>query len=137
MPEQRPKEVLIVATFLFVATALAAVVGTSLIFPNPLLDRLWELNRPAFALFHALGRISGALLLALGIGTAAAARGLLNRKMWAWWLAVVLFAINGAGDVVSLAATGDVIRTVVGVAVAAAFLYVLTRPHVSRYFTRI
>jgi len=126
-----------VASFLFAATAIAAVVGTSLIFPNPLLDRLWELNRPAFALFHAFGRISGALLLALGIGTAAAARGLLNGKKWAWWFAVVLFSINGAGDVVSLVATGDLFRTVVGVAVAAAFLYLLTRPHVRRHFTRI
>src|SRR5271166_3806983 len=102
LSEQTPKEVRVVASFLFAATALAAVMGTSLIFPNRILDRLWELNRPAFALFHAMGRISGALLLALGIGTAAAARGILHRKKWAWWFAVVLFAINGAGDVVSV-----------------------------------
>ena len=125
------------ASFLFATTAVAAIVGTSLIFPNPLLDRLWGLNRPAFPLFHALDRTAGVLLLALGVGTAAAARGLLSRKVWAWWFAVVLFAINGAGDVVSLVATGDLFRTVVGVTVAAAFLYLLTRPHVRRYFTRI
>ena len=59
LAQQRPKTVPIVAAFLFAATGIAAVVGTSLIFPNRLLDRLWELNRPGAALFHAVGRIAG------------------------------------------------------------------------------
>jgi len=40
-----------VAAFLFVATVIAAVVGISLLFPNRLMDRLWELNKPGAALF--------------------------------------------------------------------------------------
>jgi hypothetical protein len=71
LAQQRPKTIPIVATCLF--AGIAAVVGTSLIFPNRLLDRLWELNRPGAAVFHAVGWISGVLPLALGIGTAAAA----------------------------------------------------------------
>ena len=132
--QQRPKTIPIVATFLFAATGIAAVVGTSLIFPNRLLDRLWKLNRPGAAVFHAVGRISGALLLALGIGTAAAATGLLHRRRWAWWFAMVLFAIDGCGDVLALFATGDILRTAFGVAVSTTFLFFLTRPRVRRYF---
>jgi hypothetical protein len=80
-----------VAAFLFAATAIAAVVGFSLIWPNALLDRLWELNKPGAAAFRALGgRISGTALLLLGAGTLAAGIGLLERKRWAWWFAVVL-----------------------------------------------
>ncbi len=132
--EQRPKTVPIVAAFLFAASAIAAVVGASLLFPNTLLDRLWELNKPGAAAFRALGRISGILLLLLGAGTSAAAVGLLQRKKWAWWFAVVLFAIDGAGDVVSLIVTGDWFRSATGVVISSAFLYSLSRYRVRRYF---
>ena len=131
---RRPKTIPIVAAFLFLATAIAVLTGTSLLFPNPLLDRLWELNQPAAAGFRALGRVAGVLLLGLGVGTAAAAIGLLQCKKWAWWFAMILFAINGCGDVVSLYVTGDLVRSAAGVAVAAAFLYYLSRPAVRSYF---
>ena len=137
LTQRRPKTVPIVAALLFAATGIAAVVGTSLIFPNRLLDRLWELNRPGAAAFHALGRISGVLLLALGIGTAVAATGLLHRRKWAWWFAIALFTIDGCGDVVALFATGDLFRATFGVGVSATFLYSLTRPRVRQYFAEI
>jgi hypothetical protein len=132
--EQRPKTVPIVAAFLFAAAAIAAVVGGSLLFPNPLLDRLWELNRPGAAAVRSLGRISGILLLLLGAGTFAAAAGLLQRKRWAWWFAVVLFAIDASGDLVSLVVTGDWLRSAAGVVISSAFLYSLSRYPVRRYF---
>jgi len=135
--QQRPKAISVVATFLFAATGIAVVVGTSLIFPNRLLDQLWELNRPGAALFHALGRISGVLLLVLGIGTAATATGLLHRRKWAWWSAIALFAINACGDLLALFATGGFLRGTFGVAVSATFLYFLTRPRARRYFREI
>ena len=130
----RPKTVPIVAAFLFAAAAIATVVGVSLLFPNALLDRLWELNKPGAAAFRAMGRISGVLLLAIGAGTAAAGRGLLRGRRWAWWFAVALFIINGCGDVVGLIATGDWLRSGAGVAVAAVCLYALTRPRTRQYF---
>jgi lysylphosphatidylglycerol synthetase-like protein (DUF2156 family) len=137
LTRQRPKAVPIVAAFLFVAAAIAAVVGTSLIFPNRFLERLWELNRPASAVFHAVGRLAGVLLLALGVGTATAATGLLRRRKWAWWFAVLLFVIDGCGDVVALFITGDLFKGAFGVAVSATFLYFLTRPRVRWYFSHV
>ena len=132
--EQRPKTVPIVAGFLFFATAIAAVVGISLLFPNRLLDRLWELNKPGAALFHAMGRVSGVLLLALGAGTFAAGLGLLKRQLWAWWFAVMLFAVDACGDVVSFFTTGDALRSATGVAVSFVFLYCLGQSSVRQYF---
>ena len=41
------------AAFLFAATAFAAVAGVWLIWPNALLDRLWELNKPGAAAVDA------------------------------------------------------------------------------------
>jgi hypothetical protein len=132
--KQRPKTVSIVAAFLFAATAIAAVAGISLLFPGTLFDRLWELNKPGAAAFHALGRLSGVLLLVLGVGTSAAAAGLLQGKKWSWWFAMVLFTINGCGDVVSFFATRDILRSGSGVVIASVFLYALSRGRVRRYF---
>jgi uncharacterized membrane protein (DUF2068 family) len=120
-----------VAAFLFAATAIAAVAGCSLIWPNALLDRLWELNKPGAAAFRNLGAIAGLALLLLGAGTLAAGAGLLQGKRWAWWFAVVLFAIDGAGDVVSLVVTADWLRSAAGMAICSAFLYALSRSRVS------
>jgi hypothetical protein len=131
--DQRPTTIPIVAAFLFAATAIAAIVGVSLLFPNPWLDQLWALNKHAEAGFRAIGRISGILLLLLGAGTFACAVGLLRRKNWARLSAVVLFAINGLGDVVNFAVTGDWLKSAVGAVICSAFLYSLNRSSVRRY----
>ena len=76
------------------------------------------------------------MLLLLGAGRFAAAVGLLRRKRWAWWFAVILFAINGSGDVVSFIVTGDWLRGASGVVIASAFLYSLSRCRVRRCFQK-
>jgi hypothetical protein len=123
----RPAAITIVAGFLFLATAIAALVGISLLFPNPLLDRLWEFNRPGALFFHSIGRISGLFLLALAAGTCSAALGLLRGRRWAWWFAVLLFSIDGAGNVVSYFLIHDPLRTVIGAIASLSFLYLLCR----------
>jgi lysylphosphatidylglycerol synthetase-like protein (DUF2156 family) len=123
-----------VAAFLFVAAVIAVIVGTSLLFPNRLTGQLWELNKPGAALFRSVGRTSGVFLLVLGIATAAAARGLLRRRPWAWWFAVILFAIDGSGDVVSFFVTGNLLKSLTGVAISSAFLYFLCQSKVRQYF---
>ena len=132
--EPRPKTIPVVAAFLFAATAIAAIVGFSLLFPNRILDRLWELNKPGAVLFRAIGWPGGVFLLALAVGTCAAAFGLLRRKRWAWWFAVALFTIDGCGDVVSFLMTGDAVRSVAGAVISAAFLYCLLERRTRRYF---
>jgi len=132
--EQRPKTVPIVAAFLFAATAIAAVTGCSLLAPNTPLDRIWELNRQAAAGFRAMGRISGGLLLLVGAAACFAAAGLLQRKKWAWLLALSLFAVNGSGELVTLIMTGDWLRSLTGAVIAAGFIYALGRSPVRRYF---
>lgn len=117
----RPITISVLAAFLFVATAMAVATGTSLLFPNPFWKRLWDLNRPAYADFERFGKTSGVCLLALAVGTAAAGVGLLYRRKWAWWFVIVLFAINGCGDVMNFLARGDLLKSGSGVVIAVAF----------------
>jgi len=131
---RRPKTVPIVATFLFAATVIAAVVGFSLLFPNRLLDRLWTLNPAGAVFFHSIGRVAGVFLLALGAVTLASACGLLRGRTWAWGVAVAIFAIDACGDIVSYLLIHDALRTITGVVVSSAFLCSLCRRRVRDYF---
>lgn len=130
----RPLSISVIASFLLVATLIAAVVGTSLLFPGTFLDRIWELNKKAYAGFQALGRPSGLLLLLVGACTAYAGRGLLKGQNGARWVAIVLFAVNGLGDVVSLLRTAERFKSAAGALIAATFLICLLRPSVSAFF---
>ncbi len=132
----RPRAVPVVAAFLFAATAIAATVGLALLSPGPFLDRLWDINKPAEAAFRSHATIFGLLLLLLSAGTLFSGFDLLRGRRWAWRFAVVLFAINGAGDLVNWAVTGDWLRSSSGVLIGSAFLYALLRAPVRRYFER-
>lgn len=136
LERHRPKTVVIVATFLFAATIIAFVIGESLLFPNALLDYMWRFNPEGAALFHSIGRVSGVFLLALGVGTFFAARGLLRARRWAWWFAVSLFAIDACGNIVSYFLTYDALRSFTGAIISATFLFFLWRDSVRGYFFR-
>lgn len=123
----RSPSIILVAAFLFVAALISSVVALSLLVPGTPLDRMWELNRPAYVAFKALGRVSGPLFLMLGLCTAATGFGLLRGRRWAWWLAIGLFAVNGLGDIVGLAIDGNLVRSAAGVSIAGVFLYLLLR----------
>jgi hypothetical protein len=70
----------------------------------------------------------------LSVGTFCAAIGLLRRRRWAWWFAVILFAINGAGDLVSFVVTGDWLRSASGVVISLAFVWSLVGKRVRIWF---
>ena len=124
---QRSTTASVVAAFLLLATSIATLVAVSLLVPGTPLDRIWYLNQPAYVVFKTLGRVSGLLLLILGVCTAAAAFGLLRGRRWARWLAIGLFGANGIGDLVSMAISGDRLRSTAGALIAGAFVFLLVR----------
>jgi hypothetical protein len=130
----RPAVVPIIAVFFGVATAIAVVIGTSLLIRRTLPDRIWNLNPRAQTALAAHARASGALLLAVGLAAAAAAIGLLRGRRWAWILALAIFAVNGIGDLVSLLIVRDRLRGGSGVLIAGFFLFLLLRSSVRAYF---
>jgi hypothetical protein len=125
-----PTTIPVVAAFIFAASAMAAVVGISLLAPSPFWNPLWNLNRPAYQAFEKLGTLPGFLFLVLSAVTAAAATGLLHRRRWAWWITVAIFSVNGCGDLVTLFVAHDLVRGGTGILIAGFFLFFLTRKRV-------
>jgi lysylphosphatidylglycerol synthetase-like protein (DUF2156 family) len=130
----RPKTVSIIAAFLFGATVIAVVVGISLLFPNRLLDRLWQLNPAGAVFFHFIGPVSGVFLIALGAAMFSAARGLLRGRRWAWWFAAVLFTVETCSDVVTYFLVHDALRSITGFVISFGFLCFLCSRSVRDYF---
>jgi hypothetical protein len=130
----KPIPVALVAAFLWIAMLVSLVVGVALLFPGTFLDRIWVYNRPAHAAFQTVGKTSGVGFLVLGLVVGAAAGGLACGRRWAWWLAILIFALNGIGDLVGLLATRDLLRSGSGFVIAVGFLLVLLHRNVRASF---
>lgn len=123
----KPIPVAIVAAFLWIAMLIGLAVGVALLFPGTFLDRMWVYNRPAHAAFQTVGKTSGVGFLVLGLIVGVTAGGLSCGRRWAWWLAILIFALNGIGDLIGLIATRDLLRSGSGFVIAMGFLVVLLR----------
>jgi len=121
-----------IAAMLLLASLVAVITGLALAFPDPMWKPMWDLNREAYVSFRRLGPAAEIFLFSLAVVSGAAAVGLLLHRRWAWWVALLLFAANGAGDGVSLMHTGDVLRFGSGLLIAGAFVVLLLLPPVRR-----
>ena len=134
-PQKSPRGLTAVAVFLLFGAAMAALAGTTLVFPGTILDRAWRLNPVAYAQLAPLGVSVGTVFWLLAIILAVAAAGWWRRRRWGWILAVVIIAIQVMGDFANLL-RGDVLRGAAGVLIASALLFYLTRPRVRAAFAR-
>jgi hypothetical protein len=130
----RPTEVMVVAVLMFIAAAIAAVVSFSLFVPGTPLDRMWILNTAAHEAFAAQAGHAATILLLVGALAAAAGVGLLRARLWAWLLAIAIFAVNALGDVVALLFTRDWPRGLAGILIDALLLFLLLRAKVRAFY---
>jgi hypothetical protein len=117
---------------LFAAALLAFSAALALVFPGPAWIAFWNLNPAAWDSLHRLGWNAVSFLLVLGCTAGSAAVGLMLHKRWAWWIAILLFLINAAGDLISLIRTNDTLRFGSGIAIASGFVLLLMLPPVRR-----
>jgi hypothetical protein len=113
-----------IGVFLAFGSAMAALAGTTLIWPGTGLDRLWSLNRSAHAEHQKAGGYVGPLFWALSITLIAAAIGWFRRRVWGFRLAVAVLCAQVIGDLMNLA-RGDLLRGIAGVLIAGALLLYL------------
>lgn len=132
--ENRPKGILIVAIILFFAAVMALAVAISTLIPGTPLDILWTLNNSFSQGFKstAIGIVFGIFMLILGIILLFTVGGLPKGYKWSWWITVIIFAVNGIGDAVKL--TLGSINGIVGILIAAGFIFYMTRPGVRAFF---
>jgi hypothetical protein len=132
-PQKPPRGLTAVAVFLFFGAATASLVATTLIFPGTVLDRAWRLNPVAYAQLEPLGTPIGIVFLLLASALVAAATGWIRRRRWGWILAVIIITIQVLGDFLNLL-RGDLLKGAVGVTIAGALLFYMTRPRVRAAF---
>ncbi len=132
---QRSAGLTVVTIFLVFATMMAAFIGTLLLFPGKVIESLWRFNPEARAAFQSMGRLSSLLLFAVGTIAGSATVGILKRRKWGWWLAVLLFSVNALGDLVSLVVMGRILQGASGVVISGLFLLYLMQPGVRRQFS--
>jgi hypothetical protein len=87
-----PKGIIAVGIFLFFAAMMASLAGTTLVWRDSILDRVWAINAPAYARLAPLGKTVGIPFLLLGATLAVAGAGWFKRRLWGWRLAVAIIA---------------------------------------------
>jgi len=128
-----PRGMTAIGIFLLFGAAMALLAGISLVRPGTALDHLWALNPRAYKRLAPLGTTVGTLFLLLSAVLGIAGTGWLQRRKWAWQLAVIVIATQVLGDFANTL-RGQVIQGSVGVMVAGALLLYMTRPYVRSVF---
>lgn len=93
----------------------------------------WAVNPTGHAGLLSLGPVAIVGMAALSVTMVVTAVGLLKRRRWAWWVAVVGLAVNATGDLATAIATGET-QTLIGVPVAGLIVWWLTRREVRSRF---
>jgi hypothetical protein len=132
--ERRPFRVFLIALFFAISTCILLGVGTALLLPGSKLEVIWKLYPARRAVLMPYRVWLGPGFLILAIVMASASIGWFRRRIWGWWLAVVIFPINGLSDAGQIL-IGHFLEGGVGVAVAGVILFYLSRPHVRGAFT--
>lgn len=132
--ENKPTGITVVSILVFVVAVISLVVGVSMFIIGTPLDMLWTIKASLSPSIRGTveGIILGIFLLILGMVLLASGYGLLKGNKIAWWAVVVIFGVNGLGDLISLI-MGN-IDSISGVVIVGILLVYLTRPHVRNYF---
>jgi hypothetical protein len=126
---KRPPGILLIAIFFAFSSCVVLSVGAALLSPGTGLERVWSIYPPRRAMLMPYRALLGPLFLGLSVIMAIASAGNFLNRRWGWWLAIGIFGANGVGDVVQLL-MGRFLEGGIGVAVAGAILFYLTRPRV-------
>jgi hypothetical protein len=125
-----------VGSILLFGAVMASIAGITLVWRGTALSGIWTLNPRAYSELVPLGKPIGLLFLSLAAVLAIAGTGWLNRRRWGWQLAVVIIGTQVLGDITNIC-YGHIIQGLVGVAIAGALLFYMTRPFIRACFVPI
>ena len=110
--------------FVCFAACMAALAAFLLGWPGTALDRLWAINPRAHAELSALGKWAAIGFLLLALVAVYTAILWFRRRVLGWRLAVVGAVCEVIGNLVNIL-RGDLLRGVIGLAIAALLLFYL------------
>jgi multisubunit Na+/H+ antiporter MnhF subunit len=118
----------------FIAGALISFLSfVSLLFPNSVLEPMWQLNPRARDAFAYIGKWSLVLMGVVCIACTLSAIGLWRGRRWGYRLAFSILTINLIGDLTN-AILGIEKRAAIGVPIALAILVYLRTKRVKEFF---
>ena len=130
---RRPLSPIPLGSFFALAAIVCAAAGLSVWLPDSFLKWIWTWQSEKRAALLALSPWSGLGLFALAPLMALAAKGSYQRRHWGWFLAVSIFALNGANDLTRFVG-GNPVGGGIGIIAVAIILYWLTRPGIKAQF---
>jgi hypothetical protein len=133
MPKTRPIGVTALSIFFLAGAGISFTSCVSVIFPGSLLEPMWRINPRVREAFTEIGVWAIVLLCAVCIACLLSAVGLWQGRWWGHRLAVILIAINLAGDIVNVV-LGTEPRGAVGIPIAAAIIVYLLSSRVREFF---
>jgi hypothetical protein len=131
--KKRPLGITALSVFFIAGSVICLIASLSLLLPNSFIEPMWCLNPRAHAGFAAMGGWSIILLTTVGLFCAAAAIGLWRGARYGYRIALVLIAINLAGDIIN-SLLGTEPRAIIGVPIALAILIYLASKRVRLFF---
>lgn len=134
MQARRLGGLFLVAVFFAIATCILVGVGLTLLTPGSKLEIIWRIYPARRALLMPYRFWLGPGFLLLAIVMASASIGCFRHRIWGWWLAMGIFLVNGLSDAVQIL-LGRFLEGGIGVLVAGAVLFYLSRPKVRGAFT--
>jgi hypothetical protein len=129
----QPHGITAIGVFLLFGAVIAFLAGASLARCGTLLYGMWALNPYAYQERAPFGKPVGLLFLSLAVTLTFAGIGWLKHRRWGWQLAVAIIGTQLLGDSVNIF-LGRIVPGIVGVAIAGAFLFYITRERISAIF---
>ncbi|WP_202319597.1 hypothetical protein [Archaeoglobus neptunius] len=122
----RPLGVTLLALLNFISGIFCFIGAVTLVWLSAVIPpSAFEEFGPLASLIFSVG---GLIFVVLGAVAIIVGYGLWIGASWAWWISVILTALNVLQSLLTLPAG------VVGIVIGAVILYYLTRPHVKEYF---
>ena len=123
----------LLSAFFAFGTLMALLAAVTLLLPDNPLNYVWRINPQGHEAFRKIGNWSLVILITVAVCCAAASIGLWLRKLWGYWIAQTLLAVNLIGDIANIVIRSD-LRATFGIPIVIGLLYFMSRPQTRRIF---
>jgi uncharacterized membrane protein (DUF2068 family) len=130
---RRPRRITALSLFFGAGAVISLTAAVGLLFPESFLQSMWRINPRALQAFHSMGPAAVALLTVVSVACGSTALGLWFGKLWGYYIAIMLLAVNLVGDIYNVV-SGTEVRAAIGIPIVILVLVFITRPPTRAFF---